>query len=194
VDVQTAYLRFKGEVPPDCPACGGFHCYPEGRAVSLSQTANVDNQLGVSPDVVALGLVNFLLFCNEHLGPRYGWVDEMGHTGPSEESIERGDLEYLFWANLFGPELAQAVGRDFLLGAPSGTVVALNNGGLLYTATDSFLEWRERAPEDVRSQFQHRRRRSGTEPTPGTAPTGLITYFRQKFPHLKRYRARLLPT
>jgi hypothetical protein len=103
-------------------------------------------------------------------------------------------LEYLFWANLFGPELANAIGLDFLMQAPAGTVVRLNNGGVLYTATDSFLEWRERAPDDVRAQFQHRHRRGRAAPVAPEDQTDLVTYFRQKFPRLKRYRARLLPT
>jgi hypothetical protein len=144
--------------------------------------------------MVALGLVNFLLLCNEHLAPTYGWVDEVGYTGPSDERSGRGELEYLFWANLFGPELAKVVGLDFLMQAPSGTVVQLNNGGILYTVTDSFLGWRERAAEDVQAQFKHRRRVAGAAPSPPADPSDVVAYFRQKFPRLRRYRARFLPT
>src|SRR5262245_65663891 len=107
-------------MPGGAAGRGGVHCYPANRSVYLSQTADVPNQVGVDVDIVALGLVNFLLFCNEHLGPRYGWVDEMGDTAPSEESIERGEVENLCWANLFGPERAKVVGGHFLREALQG--------------------------------------------------------------------------
>jgi hypothetical protein len=169
VDVHTALTRFSGGEAAEA-AWGNIGYYPAKRTVSLSQSANLENTLGVNPDVVALGLVNFALFYNDHLGPRYGWVDELGHTGPSEARVAQLRPQYLFWANLFGPEFAQAVGLDFLEAAPGGTVVRLDNGGALYLATESFLDWREHGQPEV------------------------LAHFRRKFPRLRRYEARFLAT
>jgi hypothetical protein len=169
-DVETALWRSWKNLPSGSPhAWGNFGYFPSSRSVCLGQDADPTNELGVKPDLVALGLLKFLLFGKDHLRPRYGWVDEMGDNAPSQESIDQHRLEYLFWANLFGPELTRALGRDLFDGLPGGTVVDLDNGGILYLATESFLDWRENEHPEI------------------------LAPFRRRFPRIRPYRAEFVP-
>jgi hypothetical protein len=170
-DVNTALWRSWKDLPAGLPqAWGHFDFLPEDQSVSITQAADLRNELGVKADVVALGLLRFTLFCNEHLQPRYAWVDELGDNSPSDESVSAGRLEYLFWTNLFDPQFSLTLGRDFFDEVPGGTVVHLDNGGVLYLATDSFSDWRENDHPEI------------------------LAHFRHKFPSVQAYRARFYPT
>lgn len=171
VDEGTVFSRAIHGAPPEGEAAYGSLCFSQdNRSVLVSQRADHLNNFGIDSDVIALGLVNFALFANEHLQPRYGWVDEAGDLAPDDEAVAQGRLEFLFWANLFGPELTAQVGLDFFEAAPAGTLVRLNSGGVLYLCTESFLEWREGGQPEV------------------------LEHFRVRFPAIQRYRAVVLPT
>ncbi len=66
------------------------------------------------------------------------------------------DLRFVFWANVFGPEHVAFLGRDFLLDAPGWRCADLPGGGLLYVATESYLDWWHNDRVEVRDYFSQR--------------------------------------
>ena len=67
--------------------------------------------------------------------PAFGCIDyELmeGSTLHTDEDIEACQLRHLYWANFFGPDLLEGLGRDRVLNAPTWRTVELNDGGLLY--------------------------------------------------------------
>jgi hypothetical protein len=50
------------------------------------------------------------------------------------------------WAMVFGPPYVEEYGRDFLLNAPGHRVEELENGSILFQATEAFLAWEDPKP------------------------------------------------
>jgi hypothetical protein len=166
-DTSTLEAIRIGELAADAEAFGSFGFEFDSPGVSVSQWADFPD--GRSPDMLATGLLALACHFYPHLRPMYGWVDEYGWNLPDGKALASPHPKYLFWANFFGPERVQAIGREFLLKAPGWSIVDLGDGGLLHVASESYREWwANDQPE-------------------------FLAYFRQKFPKLQIYRAQPIP-
>ena len=88
------------------------------------------------------------------LRPIYGWIDEVGCNTPKQADVAAYNLRWLLWANFFGPEYVRLLGEDFLSAAPGWRLVEFSDGGLLYVATESFLDWCYADQEEILSHFR----------------------------------------
>jgi hypothetical protein len=90
--------------------------------------------------------------------------------GECGESVSMKDLSaimnecrmpgsHISWANVFGPAYVEALGRDFLLGAPGHRVEELPNGCMTYQVTKDFVLWDEPrpSPNEVESYFRKKK-------------------------------------
>ncbi len=120
----------------------------------------------VDPQRVDSATSSFLRFAEllyPHLGPEYGWLDEVGERLHREQDVPARKLAHIFWANFFGPPYVERYGRDFLLGAPGWRVEELSDGGILYVLSPSFVNlWQVVREKEVLDYF--RRRIPGVRP------------------------------
>lgn len=108
-------------------------------------------------DDTATGFLLFGELIHADLGPTYGWIDEVGTRLHSTRDISARKLEYIFWANFFGPAYVERYGRDFLLGAPGWRVEELDDGGILYVLSPSFVDlWQVVREREVLDYFRRR--------------------------------------
>ncbi len=68
----------------------------------------------------------------EILQPSFGWIDFDYGLRTTHDDIAALNLPVLYWANFFGPEFVVKIGRNRILGAPTGIIEELDNGGILY--------------------------------------------------------------
>jgi hypothetical protein len=167
-DVWTVYrAQQRGLGPQDVPAWGHLSFYPQNRTVGISQWVEFSDGDPLKVERCALGLLQFLLDFAPALRPAYAWVDhppgEFDSTDPSDQYQRAGAVRLLCWATYFSPEVVAEVGRDFLGEAPGWRVVDLEGEGVLYVATQSFLEWHYGEHRDI------------------------VRYFRKRFPRLRKW-------
>lgn len=167
-DLWARYkMQEMGKDPEATPAGGSFSFFANSRTVGIGQWVEFPDGDLLKVERCALGLLQFLLEFAPALRPAYGWVDrsvgEFGRTNPSDEFAKAGAPRLLCWANYFAPEVVAVAGRDFLGEAPGWRVVDLEGGGVLYVATESFLEWHHGEHKEV------------------------VRYFRKRFPKLKKW-------
>jgi hypothetical protein len=142
---------------------GTFGFVQDSRSFDLSQAVKSDQQ---HMDAVANGQLTLAKLLYPRLNPRCGWIDESGENEPSIKSIAATELKYLLWANFYGPDYVAQYGRAFLMKAPGFIKEELDNGGILYVVTESYVEWYyNSAPEAVE-------------------------YFRKKVPTIRCYKSR----
>jgi hypothetical protein len=168
-DVSTKELIRQSGLAMNAKAYGNFGFFADTCGVSVSQNAEVTNQLDVKADGVATGLLALALHFYPSLRPTYGWVDEFGWNLPEGKSLASHRPRFLFWATFFGPEYVRKIGRDFLKSAPGWRSVDLEDGGILHVVTESYQAWWENEQPE------------------------LLAYFRQAFPKLSIYRAQPIP-
>lgn len=114
-------------------------------------------------DDAATSFLQFAQLIYPHLEPAYGWIDEVGTRLHRTRDVPSRKLEYIFWANFFGPPYVERYGRDFLLGAPGWRVEELRDGGILYVLSPSFVNlWQVVREKEVLDYF--RRRVPGVRP------------------------------
>ena len=103
-------------------------------------------------------------------GPSFGYIEAVphgsfrplkyGHT--TFEEVAKLRLPHIYWANFFGPDYVNHLGREFLAQAPGWKLQDLDDGGFLYVLSPSLSG---AGPADVvrkvRSYFgvEHVRRR-----------------------------------
>ena len=75
---------------------------------------------------------------------------------PDLDVYLRDEIPRLFWANLFGPRHVERLGRDFLQKAPGWRLIELPDGGLIYIATESYMEWWHHDFTAFRDYFRQR--------------------------------------
>jgi hypothetical protein len=146
-DAFTRNAILRKELPPDAKGRAGFSFLQSLKSVIVSQAIFSDEWPLV--DQTAYGLLSFTLSLYPRLRPHYGWVDERGENLPGREDLKRDHPCYLYWANLFGPEFVRSVGADFFRDLPGWRLVNLDDGGVLYVATASYLEWWHTDEEDL---------------------------------------------
>ncbi len=83
--------------------------------------------------------------------------------------MDKLELKYLYWRNIFGPSYVERYGRDFFLNAPGWKVEELSDGGVEYAPEQSFLQW--------------------TAGSPTIQLEKAINYFRKQFPRIKQFPA-----
>jgi hypothetical protein len=135
----------------------------ESMFVTLGQDISFPDPSKADP--VAHGQLAFARLLYPHLRPKYGWIDESSGNEPTSKDIAATKLQYIFWANFFGPEYVERYGRDFLLNAPGWKVEELDDGGILYVTLESFVEWWRTERLDI------------------------LRYFRTQVPDIRLYRA-----
>ncbi len=154
----------------DCEEFRGFN--PTGDLTYLQKSRIVGvSQLGIREDPSNLDAIaggqSALGEClYPRLRPKYGWIDEMGSNVPGATRIMKTGLKYIFWANFFGPAYVEMLGREFLLAAPGWKKQELEDGGILYVLTKSYVQ-------------------SQSEPAKEA-----LDYFREQIPSIKLYRAK----
>jgi hypothetical protein len=124
-----------------------------------------DAELPTRLDAVAHGQLSFAKRFYPHSHPKLGYIDERGDYAPNEKSVAKTDLSCILWATFFGPSYVAKYGRDFLMQAPGWKHEELDDGGILYVATESYFDWWTMPPENV------------------------VKYFQAKVPGVKAYRA-----
>ena len=103
---------------------------------------------------MATGLLSFASKIFPIFTPSYGWVDEWGWNLPEGKALRAKFPQYLFWANFFGPEMVHAIGETVIREAPGWCVVDLEDGGLLYVATESYRQWWENDQTEILAHFR----------------------------------------
>lgn len=120
-------------------------------------------------DEIAAGQLAFAKLLYPLLRPRYGWIDEFGDIVRSRV-LEDGWPTRLFWANFFGPEMVETIGKRTLVRAAGrvdgGSVEKLDDGGVLFVVTPRFQDWQYSKAEEP------------------------LEALRSAIPEIKRYRAR----
>lgn len=116
-------------------------------------------------DEIAARLLPFLRMIYPHLRPRFGWIDESGYL-EVHHVLVKNQPRLLFWANLFGPDLVQQLGKDFLLRAPGWKKEELDDGGILYVVESKYHEWYANPSKQA------------------------LRYFQKKIPEIRVYRAK----
>lgn len=169
VDLHHRALRGTHQVKgqPTQSGVASFGFFAEDSGVSLSQGADFVDSPATDE------LINGLLMMSSQMYsaflPCYGWVDESGWNLPDVKALQAKLPKYLFWSNFFGPEYVKAIGRDFLLKAPGWSIVDLDDGGMLYVATESYRHWWENDQDEI------------------------LAYFKKKMPKIQIYRAQPIP-
>jgi hypothetical protein len=143
-----------------------FLADPGTGTIALSQSGNEQPQ---HLDCLARGQLTFgeLIYREAH--PALGYIDQMGYNSPSDKHVKRRELKYIFWANFWGPAYVEKYGRSFLRGAPGWENQELDDGGILYVATESYFQWWSKPPAEV------------------------LSYFQKQIPGIKLYRAKASP-
>jgi hypothetical protein len=166
-DWQTLAFQARTDFPyrleKNCKGIGSFGYVHEGQLFDLWQSG--DETLHQNLDAVAKAQVAFGRLLYSHLRPKYGRIDEGGYDKPSDMAIARTELKYLFWANFFGPAFVEKYGKKFLLGAPGWVKEELDDGGILYVATESYFQWWSDPPREP------------------------FDYFRRQVPEIRLYRS-----
>jgi hypothetical protein len=163
----------------------------ESFSVRIYQSVSFPDLSRVDP--VALGLLAFGRLLYPDLHPIYGWIDEPSGNIPETSEIASTQLRYIFWANFWGPAYVERYGRDFLRGAPGWRVEDLEDGGILYVTTASYVEWWLMArlehldPERPRLRKWLLERRGPLAVQRAT----LLGYFRTRIPDIELYWARV---
>jgi hypothetical protein len=164
---------------------------PNSLTVIISQNVSFPDLRQVDP--VALGLLDLGRRLYPDLRPRYAWIDERSGNVPEDSEIAAVRLQYIFWANFWGPAYVERYGRDFLRGAPGWRVEDLEDGGILYVTTASYVEWWLMArlehldPERPRLRKWLLERRGPLAVQRAT----LLGYFRTRIPDIELYWARV---
>jgi hypothetical protein len=105
-------------------------------------------------DAYASRQLDFASMLYEKLSPQYAWIDTFGGHRPSKQHILRSELQYIFWANFFGPRIVTEIGRDILRGAPAHLGRDLADGGFLCVVTKSYQEWTHTPQRSVLEYFR----------------------------------------
>jgi hypothetical protein len=163
-----------GQQSETTQAWASFSYFQDSRSIILSQNVEATEDKITEEDCrlthwVAYGQLALALSLVHHLRPAYGWVDASGENLPAGHRIAARMLDYIFWANFFGPEYVEMIGEDFLAGAPGFQTTPLDGGGVLFLATQSYLDWWTNEQKSI------------------------CQYFQQKFPNIKIYRAQSSP-
>jgi hypothetical protein len=165
-DVRTAARRLEAAFVGG-PAAAGFSFRQANRQLSFSQ--DVDGGTREMIEQVALGQRSLALLLYPHLRPRYGWIDELGVNSPQMRCSGAAAIRRLCWTNIVGPDCVELLGADFLLAAPGWRCEPLDDGGMMYTVTESYVDWLNLKGEEH------------------------LAHFRRKIPKMKIYRARPIP-
>jgi len=133
----------------------------ESRTVGINQAADSN---GTGWDELADGQLNLVRQLYDELRPTYGWIDASSES-PLPQMIESADdIAFLFWVNLFGPQIVTDLGRSFLSDCPNTSVEYMSDGGAIVVGSQSFSEW-VRVPQ-----------------------TDALAHFARKVPRLELYR------
>ncbi len=142
------------------------------RSFSLRQTAGVTTegeggfQSTKQSDTLAIKQEEFAEKLFTKLRPLYGWIDEPGENTPGTKKIRSLNPTVLFWANYFGQEYVQAIGRDFLMTTPAWKISEIEGCGIVVVCNKSYTEWWSKSNKPV------------------------IEHFRTKYPDIKAYRSK----
>jgi hypothetical protein len=159
-----------GNITPmtECPTRGGlasFAYVEEGHYFLFGQSAYHDDNS--SNNRLADGQLQLARMLYSKLHPSYGWIDERSANMPKLADLRKHRLQYVFWANLFGPAYVQLLGRDFLLATLDAQVEEMDDGGIICVARENYVDWWK------------------AEPTP------MLKHFQSRIPSIKLYRAEI---
>jgi hypothetical protein len=129
--------------------------------VSFSQSASLENPDNL--DALARAQLDLLQALYRRLRPHYGFIDEReGDWDPVKlhkrlrQDVCRVRVPNFFWANLFGAPYIAKYGRELFMNAPGWKKLELDDGGILYVITASYLEWRRQPSKEVLGYFRSR--------------------------------------
>jgi hypothetical protein len=157
--------RSEPEVFQYCQGIASFSFLQASRSVDFGQGGPDEPE---KLDALAKGQFSFARLLYARLKPKFGCVDEMGDNMIGGKSVKKTELKHIFWTNFFGPAYVEKLGKEFLLEAPGWKKEELEDGGVLYVATESYFEWWSKPPKDI------------------------LEYFRAQIPGIKLYRAKSL--
>ncbi len=140
-------------------------------------------------DPVAHGQLAFARLLYPYLRPKYGWIDEPSGNEPTSKDIAATTLQYIFWANFFGPDYVARYGRDFLLNAPGWKIEELDDGGILYVTTESYVEWWSTYQTEHMEREELIEWASAHMEWWAVIRPEIVRYFRAKIPDIRLYRA-----
>jgi hypothetical protein len=156
IDRGTADIYFDSQ-------CNGFII---GQSAGLSLEGQEGFQSTKQSDALAIKQEEFAERLFVKLRPLYGWTDEAGENTPGTKKIRTMTPTVLFWANYFGPEYVNAIGRDFLLATPAWKVQEIEDCGIVVVCNESYTEWWSKSNRPA------------------------IEHFRAKYPKIKAFRSK----
>jgi hypothetical protein len=130
---------------------GSVSYLDETRQLVLNQDADKKN--ADQWEQLASGQLGFAKMMYSRLRPRFGWIDEFGSID-SEKVASKGQIRFLFWSNVFGPDLVRKIGRDFLMNAPGWKKEELDDGGILYVVEAQYHKWHAHPSRAALQYFQ----------------------------------------
>jgi hypothetical protein len=136
------------------PGSAEFGFIFESRCVTLGQS--IPDGKSKNGDEVARSLVEIGQELWEALSPNYGYAAEPGDNEPYLRTCRNMPLTHVFWANFFGPELVQRLGKSFLLRAPAWRSECIAGGGVICIATKSYAAWCRKPPKRLVEYFKQR--------------------------------------
>lgn len=87
--------------------------------------------------------------------PRFAWIERCHSRGYTvQEDVDKLLLPHIYWANFFGPEYVEKLGRECLMNAPGWRIEELDDGGILYVLTPSLMgTGPKKVVEEVKTYF-----------------------------------------
>jgi hypothetical protein len=135
-------------------ATASFSYLQDSRNIDITQPGDADAPDNL--DAMAHGQLALGRLLYGRLRPALGYVDEMGANAPGPKTVRRSELRSILWATFWGTSYVEKYGRSFLLAAPGWKREELDDGGILYVATESYFEWWTKPPKEVETYFQTR--------------------------------------
>ena len=138
---------------------------PQSGYLMLMVDANyIDNRVNEEHAQALLKLAFNLYFI---LQPVFCWIDGVGYDTPNEKEITTLNLRKIMWANFYGPEYVRKYGREFLLNAPGWKKEELNDGGIAYIISPSYLKRPETvSTKEITAYFKPTTKVKIYKPTP----------------------------
>jgi len=183
IDTHTYHRRGKGRAR--------LSVIPDERYVMILQNASFPELR--KADLVAHGLLRLTRLLYPELRPQFGSIDELGENDMTAEEIAALRLRYVFWANLWGPSYVAEYGQEFLLGAPGWRVEALEDGGILYVPTESYVDWwlmarlEQIEESDLKESIRLRKELEGRWDQLAAQRAKILNYFRERIPEIELY-------
>ena len=125
--------------------------------VYTSQSSQLFTQKKLHREFYSQLLLDISIQLYNILRPEFGWIERCRLRGYTKlKDIESFTIPHVYWANFFGPNYVQNVGKEFLANAPGWKFEGLNDGGMLYVLSSHMASFRKnnQLQENIKAYFK----------------------------------------